>query len=783
MVDQMVLEGQEWLNKTYGKHSGFNKISDKWLGSTNWTTMYALTRALQIELGISATSDAFGPTTLRTLENKFGIISPTNVVSPNIIRIIQTALYCKGYSAGPINGLFNSFTKSGISSMKENMGLPNSSSIEPKVFKALLTMDAYVLLSDYGGKGTIRSIQQEFNRKYGNRVDYFYMPCDGIYSRDTQKALVFAIQYEGGMTDGVANGNFGPGTQRIVRNQVIGTGDSGVFVYLLKAALIFNGYDSTSLTNTFIVQDREALKKFQSFSKLNVTGTGTFETWASLLVSTGDPTRRGQACDCVTEITNERAQTLRTAGYEVVGRYLTNVEGTSLNKKIQPGELNTIFNNGLRIFPIYQTWGGEAAYFNTTQGSLDATKAIEAAESYGFNYGTIIYFAVDYDALGDDINNNIVPHFKSICSQMQKLGGKYRVGVYGPRNVCIKVSETSNVVSSFVSSMSTGFSGNLGFPLPQNWAFDQISTIDIGSGLGYIEIDNNIKSGLDIGQSSVNNPIGGSIYEVAVKHNKKVINQMIRVLQVLTSERLDNNWNPHLTFYRYKNYNGASWDILASPVSNRDMAIFQTLEKDLETNEELYTYFIDPRSGIRIGLAHLIVTLQSHLYITKQAHKTITDFTGWLGDLITAWNRLIPLKPNVDIVGGIYNLVGGSDLGTFSAEDLLQDIDAYNLAKLVESSNDPSALAVLKDYYTQGKFENRLNRFVAQRFGSIDSIYEETLKLLSKDTPNDLLGTGILTMFVSMFAKEGNIVEFLLDADKIAQGFADKLKYLISQGI
>lgn len=51
--------------------------------------------------------------------------------------------------------------------------------------------------------------------------------------------------------------------------------------------------------------------------------------------------------------------------------------------------------------------------------------------------------------------------------------------------------------------MSTGFSGNLGFPLPDNWAFDQISTITLGSGDRQIEIDNNIKSGRDNGVSKV----------------------------------------------------------------------------------------------------------------------------------------------------------------------------------------------------------------------------------------------------------------------------------------
>ena len=53
---------------------------------------------------------------------------------------------------------------------------------------------------------------------------------------------------------------------------------------------------------------------------------------------------------------------------KTVGRYLTNATGSSLNKKIQPGELKTIFDAGLTFFPIYQTFGGEASYFNAEQG-------------------------------------------------------------------------------------------------------------------------------------------------------------------------------------------------------------------------------------------------------------------------------------------------------------------------------------------------------------------------------------------------------------------------------
>lgn len=56
-MDKMVLETQKWLNETYGKDSRFKKVDEN--GKTGWPTIYALIRALQIELGISNTVDNF----------------------------------------------------------------------------------------------------------------------------------------------------------------------------------------------------------------------------------------------------------------------------------------------------------------------------------------------------------------------------------------------------------------------------------------------------------------------------------------------------------------------------------------------------------------------------------------------------------------------------------------------------------------------------------------------------------------------------------------------------
>ncbi|MEU3853984.1 glycoside hydrolase domain-containing protein [Streptomyces sp. NPDC029554] len=499
MADQMVIEAQKFIN-SYNV-GGIPKVEEN--GRTGWAVMFALTRALQHELGITALSDSFGPTTLATLQSRHPVID-AGTRHEKILKIVQSALYCKGYDGGGIDGTYNSLVAASVRELTQNMGVDGAlaDGVTPKVFKALLTMDAYVVTE--GGSELTRAVQQWMNGRYVGRRNFFIVPCDGHFSRDVQKALMFAIQYEIGMSDDVANGVFGPGTQQGIRNNLLSEGSSGTWVSLFTAAMIFNKRGGVFFSSQFDADLATRVRSFQNFVKLPVTGRGDFQTWASLLVSTGDATRKGTAADCVTEITNERAVALRDAGYQIVGRYLSNVPNTSLDKKIKSGELGRMAAHGLSCFPIYQTWGGEAAYFRREQGVADAFAAIERAKHYGFKPGTRIYFAVDFDALDYEVTDNILPHFRAIRDVMNEHGQGYLTGIYGPRNVCSRVAAAGYTSASFVCDMSTGFSGNLGYPLPGDWAFDQISTISVGAGSGLIEIDNNIVSGRDSGQNTYN---------------------------------------------------------------------------------------------------------------------------------------------------------------------------------------------------------------------------------------------------------------------------------------
>lgn len=295
----MVLRAQKFVNQVYGSKTGMTVTED---GRTSWNTMYALTRALQYELGISTLSDTFGPGTLSALKSKYPKLNASTMPSADFCRIIQSALYCKGYDGGGIDGLYSDRVASSVATLKANMGVGSAfsgSSLEPKVVKGLLNMDAYATVNN--GSDAIRGIQQWMNGRYVNRQDFYIVPCDGHHSRDVAKSLLYAIQYELGMADGTANGVFGPGTQSGLKTHPVAVGTTGTWPLLFTAAMILN--KRTVPFGNFTGDVKAGVETFQSFAGLSVTGVGDFQTWASLLVSYGDQSRKGEACDGVTKIT------------------------------------------------------------------------------------------------------------------------------------------------------------------------------------------------------------------------------------------------------------------------------------------------------------------------------------------------------------------------------------------------------------------------------------------------------------------------------------------------
>ncbi len=381
----------------------------------------------------------------------------------------------------------------------------------------ILMMSSLTMLS-LGAESTadsrIKEIQQYLNTEYSDYIDY--IPLDGVPSPYMCKSLIFALQALEGLPTDVANGNFGPTTKKCCPELPYdGTAlsysgkkytDSQIkdFIRLLEYALYVNGFDTGEADGTFDSETEKAISDFQTLMGLNVTGEADLTVWLHLLTAPGDTSRKAGAIDTATILDEKKAELLCSEGYRYVGRYLTNAV-SGFDKALTREEAEIILSSGMNFFPIYQTAGTKYSYFTASQGTSDADRAIEAALKLGLPEGTVIYFAVDFDATRTQMGSNILTYFRKVSERMES--SLYRVGVYGSKGVCRTVSEKGYAEFSFVSSLSSAHYGNSGFKMPENWTFNQYYETSLkGSGVSSFGIDKNDFSGRDEGVSYLNEP-------------------------------------------------------------------------------------------------------------------------------------------------------------------------------------------------------------------------------------------------------------------------------------
>lgn len=742
MPDIWVHDSQVWLNETYGGTPGYVSVPET--GNTGWSTMFGLTRALQHELGIAALSDTFGPTTLSQLTTQYGNISAT-LNNDNIAGIIQAALWCKGYSGGLELGTWDQYVTSSIALLRTHMGMPTlpTPTLTPKMFKSLLTMDAYIRIGT--GTSEIREVQQWLNGRYSHRANFYIMPCDGYFSRDVQKGLLYAIQYELGMTDSVANGNFGPSTQQGIRDYGIfsfgATDTTKQLVHLYKAALIFNRY-VVPFDGYYGWDAVNATTLFQGFVELPQTGNAFFATWASLLVSTGDVTRVGTASDTNTPLTASKATTLYNAGYRTVGRYLT-----VATKRYQPGELGRIFAAGLSTFPIYQNYNDSIDDFIQQPGAAENPGRVQGkaaalrARQLGFKAGTTIYFAVDYDATGDEIAAVIIPFFEEVAQGVASSHAvPYQIGIYGTRNVCSRVSAAGLATSSFVSGMSTGYSGNLGFALPSNWAYDQIQTTTLGSGTAQIAIDKDIKSvratpanSGAVSTTPLFTQAGAQVFDEGW-YWKWVEAQVLAETAALNLSSVGSpSTNDIVLHYLSKvaYWDGSvKWQLFA-PLIESSMNETTGVETGIarvgfaQSVAALTTSTYSPLPALNgYDIAHFAASVRGYraqgipLYSTEVA---FSDVGAWAGDLATLWTDYENAR-----IGGYADGpqkwcddMLGNAVTSFDTPDLRSDADAFLVAKRMHADPDRPVADIIRELRIREQADPawRYGAFIDERFG------------------------------------------------------------------
>ena len=496
---------QNWLNTTYKNSPGFSTISVT--EEPGWETTNAMLIAYQIEDGVSQgiiekekssgiydfTGEGFSPLSAST---DFSIKS-----NQNRLMILQGAFYLKGINPGSFGPVFNSEMTTAIETLQANAGIGATGIADLLVVKALLSMDQFVVLSQYGGKEAIADIQKALNARFAEDMNGL-IPSDGIYGRELNKALIYALQITEGLSAADANeadGYFGPGTQQ--RIPILNDGDGGYAVTLLQYALYVNGYTGVDFSETYDSNTVSAVSAFERAVGLSQNG-GThvgLDIWMGLLLSSGNANREVHGCDAAQSLSYEDAVMLKNNGYDIVGRYLVGNFATTTQ------ELTDILKAGMNVFPIYETGSYETSYFSPEQGTSDAVDAVQACRKFGIPEQTRIYFTVDYDMEGYQIENLVIPYFKAIFEKFNSSELQYNIGIYGSRNVCEEVISAGYAQLAFVDGASTGYSGNMGYPMPKEWAFNQIKE---GVNIGSVQIDHDQVSGLDNGFSSITNETG-----------------------------------------------------------------------------------------------------------------------------------------------------------------------------------------------------------------------------------------------------------------------------------
>jgi peptidoglycan hydrolase-like protein with peptidoglycan-binding domain len=362
-------------------------------------------------------------------------------------------------------------------------------------------------------------------------------------------------------------------------------------------------------------------------------------------------------------------------------------------------------------------------YFNKEQGTSDGATAFAAAKNLGLPSGTVIYFAVDVDIQEGDINGIVMPYINAVKSYLDNT--IYKTGIYGTRNVCLH-AQASGIKYSFVADMSYGWSGNLGFSMPSNWAYDQYASDTVDG----IEIDKVALSGSDSGVSKIDSHLAGN--------NSTFINQLKTVVaeaEAYVSGVASTISVPELVteFYRQFDYKSAEWIPLAGGLDSGWLA---TANSALEVSGNSgFASLYDSVTGIKIGVPHLMAVLNALLFWGQPADTSgIQDLGGWCGDLLTS---MADSMRDESQYASYYESISAhaGKLDSFGREDLLDDVDALNLYNNIRTqsllSSGQSLSEIFTTYYNSGN-SSRFNSFLNNRFnGDSATVESETKTLLT----------------------------------------------------
>ncbi len=165
-----------------------------------------------------------------------------------------------------------------------------------------------------------------------------------------------------------------------------------------------------------------------------------------------------QGFDTTQNISNQ-LETIKAQNYDFVARYLSQ----SSWKVITAAEATAILTAGLALVLVYEDGPTNPAYFSFGRGQADGARAAQQADLINSPAGTVLYFAVDYDASAEDICGVITQYFSGISDALKSRaaanGTAYAAGVYGSGATCAGITAAGLVKCGWLAQ-STGWSGH-----------------------------------------------------------------------------------------------------------------------------------------------------------------------------------------------------------------------------------------------------------------------------------------------------------------------------------
>jgi Domain of unknown function (DUF1906) len=154
-----------------------------------------------------------------------------------------------------------------------------------------------------------------------------------------------------------------------------------------------------------------------------------------------------------------QAGAIKAANYDFVARYLSQ----SHWKVISASEATAIAAAGLGLVLIYEDGSTASDYFSFGRGQADANRAAQQASLLSAPTGTVLYFAVDYDASQSDISGTITQYFNGVAGALKSYaaanGTSYPAGVYGSGATCSAITSAGLAKYGWLAQ-SAGWTGH-----------------------------------------------------------------------------------------------------------------------------------------------------------------------------------------------------------------------------------------------------------------------------------------------------------------------------------